>query len=130
MESYDIIVISLYKTYREFHIEPVQREILQEIITDSVRVYITIIEQKQPDYSKILNINFQYSGEIMKQQKHLYKTLVFIISFILVSFAYIVLISNELTNTRDGLWHGINYQSFSWEYGIGRCMAFYEFFII
>ena len=56
----------------------------------------------------------------MKQQKHLNKILFFIISFLLVSLAYIILISNELPNTRDGLWHGINYQSFSWEYSIGR----------
>ena len=46
LDSYDIIVTSLYKAYREFHIELDQREILQGIITDSVRVYITKMEPK------------------------------------------------------------------------------------
>ena len=56
----------------------------------------------------------------MKQQKHLYKALFFIINFILAYLAYNVLISNELTNTYDGLWHGANHQAAGWEISIGR----------
>lgn len=46
LDSYGIIVSSLYKTYREFQIELDPAEILREVITDSVGVFITRMENK------------------------------------------------------------------------------------
>lgn len=39
---------------------------------------------------------------------------------ILCVFAYIVIVSNELTNTYDGLWQGSYYAGYSWVLSIGR----------
>ena len=44
----------------------------------------------------------------------------FVVSFILCSLAYIVLISNELTNTYDGLWKGSYDIGYNWVISIGR----------
>ena len=46
LDSYEIIVSSLYKTYREFNIELDKDYILKEVITNSVSVFISKMEDK------------------------------------------------------------------------------------
>ena len=44
----------------------------------------------------------------------------FLFNFLLCVVAYLLLISNELANTYDGLWNGAEYRNYSWVVEIGR----------
>ena len=44
----------------------------------------------------------------------------FLFNFMLCVVAYLLLISNELANTYDGLWNGAQYRNYSWVVMIGR----------